>query len=337
MTAFRLADLATHCGATLRGPADQLITHAASIDDAGPEALSFIVSSRYADQLAQTRAGAVIVRPELAEGHSGAVLVADDPYVCWAKATTLLHPAPVAEPGCHPSAHIDPSAKVDPSASVGPLCSIGAGCQIGAGVALGPGCVVADQAQIGDHSRLIAQVHVGAGCQIGARVILHPGAVIGSDGFGMANDNGQWLKIPQLGRVIIGDDCEIGANSTIDRGALDDTILEVDVRIDNLVHIAHNVRIGAHTAIAACVGIAGSTQIGKHCQIAGASGIAGHLTLCDHVIITAMSTVLKSIDQPGAYGSGIPARPHSTWKRLLVRLGQLDDNHERLRRLEDRH
>ena len=317
MTAFRLADLATHCGATRRGPADQLITHAASLGNAGPEALSFIVSARYADQLAHTGAGAVIVPPDLAEAHAGSVLIAKDPYVCWAKATTLLHPPSHAEPGCHPSAHIDPSADVDPSAHIGPLCSIGAGCKIGAGTVLGPGCVVAERAQIGAHSQLIAQVHVGARCVIGQRVILHPGAVIGSDGFGMANDNGQWLKIPQLGRVIIGDDCEVGANSTIDRGALDDTVLDVDVRIDNLVHIAHNVHIGAHTAIAACV------------------GIAGHLTLCDHVVITAMSTVLKSIDQPGAYGSGIPARPHSTWKRLLVRLGQLDDHHERWRRLED--
>jgi len=334
MATLTLEELATHCEAMRRGPADQTITHAASLSSAGPEALSFIVSPRHADQLAETRAGAVIVPAELADRHTGSVLVADDPYVSWAKAATLLHPPPMAEPGCHPSAHIDAGATVHPSASVGPLCSIGPGCVIGAGVVLGPGCVVAEQAAIGDHSQLISQVHIGARCILGQRVIVHPGAVIGSDGFGMANERGRWIKIPQIGRAIIGDDCEIGANSTIDRGALDDTVLEADVRIDNLVHIAHNVRIGAHTAIAACVGIAGSTHIGRHCQIAGASGISGHLTLCDHVIITAMSTVLKSIDQPGAYGSGIPARPHSAWKRLLVRLGQLDDTHERLRRLE---
>ena len=324
MATVTLADLAITCGATLRGPGDQVLTHAASLRSAGPQALSFVVNPSHHRPLTETAAGAVIVPPSLADHRDGPVLIADDPYVSWARATALLHPLPPAEPGCHGSAQVADSASIDPSASIGPLCSIGANSHIEAGVILGPGCVVAEGAHIGAHSRLVAQVHLGAGCRLGQRVIVHPGAVIGSDGFGLANDRGHWIKIAQVGSVLIGDDCEIGANSTIDRGALDHTVLEEDVRIDNLVHIAHNVHIGAHTAIAACVGIAGSTRIGRHCQIAGASGIAGHLTLCDHVIITAMSTVLKSIDQPGAYGSGIPARPHSQWKRLLVRLSQLD-------------
>jgi UDP-3-O-[3-hydroxymyristoyl] glucosamine N-acyltransferase len=199
---------------------------------------------------------------------------------------------------------------------------------------IGPGCVLEAGCVVGADSRLVARVFLGRDTQLGERVLVHPGVVIGADGFGLAFDRDHWIKVPQMGRVRIGHDCEIGANTTIDRGAIEDTVLEDDVRLDNQVQIAHNVQIGAHTAIAGCVGIAGSTRVGRYCMIAGASGVAGHLEICDKVVITAMSTVLDSITEPGEYGSGIPARAHARWKRTLVRLGQLDDWVRRLRRIE---
>jgi UDP-3-O-[3-hydroxymyristoyl] glucosamine N-acyltransferase len=329
-----LKALADRFGLTLRGDPDHRVGAPATLAAAGPENVSFLANPAYAVHLADCRAGAVIIGKGLAERWSGNALISDNPYASWAKIAAHLSPEPAAEPGTHPSAVVADDASVDSSASIGPQASIGARARIGRNVTVGPGCVISDDAVIDDDSRLVARVYIGPDCRLGKRVLVHPGVVIGADGFGLAMEAGHWIKVPQLGAVVIGDDCEIGANTTIDRGAIEDTELAEDVRLDNQVQIAHNVRIGAHTAIAGCVGIAGSTHIGRYCMIAGACGIGGHLTICDKVIVTAMSTVLDSITEPGEYGSGIPARPHARWKRILVRLGQLDDWVRRLRRLE---
>lgn len=334
MQTTTLKALADRFGLTLRGDPDHRVGSLATLTAAGPGDVSFLANPSYVRHLADCRAGAVIIGPALADRWSGNALVSDNPYASWAKIAAYLHPPPTAEPGTHPSAVVAEGAEIDPTASIGPHASIGAGSRIGRNVSIGPGCVLADDVVVGDDSRLVARTYVGPGCRLGQRVLVHPGVVIGADGFGLAMDAGHWIKVPQLGAVVIGDDCEIGANTTIDRGAIENTELAEDVRLDNQVQIAHNVRIGAHTAVAGCVGIAGSTRIGRYCMIAGACGIGGHLTICDKVIVTAMSTVLDSITEPGEYGSGIPARPHARWKRILVRLGQLDDWVRRLRRLE---
>jgi len=332
-----LKALADRFGLTLRGDPDHRVGSLATLSAAGPEDVTFLANPAYTGQLADCQAGVVIIGEALAERWPGNALVSDNPYASWAKVAAFMHPPPPAAPGIHPSAVVADDAEIDSTASIGPHVSIGAGTRIGRNVIVGPGCVLGDQVTVGDDSRLVARAYIGENCRLDARVLIHPGVVIGADGFGLAMDAGHWIKVPQLGAVIIGDDCEIGANTTIDRGAIEDTELAEDVRLDNQVQIAHNVRIGAHTAIAGCVGIAGSTRIGRYCMIAGACGIGGHLSICDKVIVTAMSTVLDSITEPGEYGSGIPARPHARWKRILVRLGQLDDWVRRLRRLERNH
>lgn len=336
MQSITLKELADRFGLTLRGDPQHRVRSPATLATAGPTDLSFLANPAYARDLGKCRAGAIIIGESLAERWAGNALISNNPYASWARAAGLLQPQRSSAPGVHPSAVISEGAEVDTDSSIGPHVSIGRGSRIGPGVTIGPGCVIGEDVAVEADTRLVARVFIGDGCRLGKRVIVHPGAVIGADGFGLAMESGHWIKVPQLGAVVLGDDCEIGANTTIDRGAIEDTELAEDVRLDNQVQIAHNVRIGAHTAIAGCVGIAGSTQIGRYCMIAGACGIGGHLTICDQVIITAMSTVLDSIDEPGEYGSGIPARPHSRWKRTLVRLGQLDDWIRRLQRLEKR-
>ncbi|NBB94058.1 MAG: UDP-3-O-(3-hydroxymyristoyl)glucosamine N-acyltransferase [Gammaproteobacteria bacterium] len=336
MQGTTLKSLADRFGLELRGEGGHEVRSLATLASAGPDDISFLANPAYARQLPQCRAGAIIIHETLAERWSGNALVSANPYASWARIAGFLSPRRRAAPGRHASAAIDEAAEVDASASIRAHASIGAGARIAAGVEIGPGCVIEEGAVIGEGSRLVARVYLGRQCRLGKRVLVHPGAVIGADGFGLAMEAGEWMKVPQLGNVLIGDDCEIGANTTIDRGAIEDTELAEDVRLDNQVQIAHNVRIGAHTAIAGCTGVAGSTRIGRYCLIAGACGIGGHLDICDKVVITAMSTVLDSIDEPGEYGSGIPARPHGGWKRILVRLGQLDDWARRLRRLEKR-
>ncbi len=331
---FRLEELAAALGLELRGEAGRAIRNVATLEKAGPDDAAFLANPAYRPLLASTEAGAVLMQAEQARHFTGNVLISANPYADWARLIEYLRPQPSQTPGVHASAIIAADAEIGDGVSIGALTAIGSGARIGVNVVIGPGCVIGDGVEIGADSRLVGQVYIDAAARLGRRVVVHPGVVIGSDGFGLAMAQGRWRKVPQIGSVRIGDDCEIGANTTIDRGAIEDTVLAEDVRIDNQVQIAHNVHIGAHTAIAGCVGIAGSTRIGRYCMIAGASGIAGHLEICDSVIITAMSTVLDSIDQPGEYGSGIPARPHGRWKRLLVRLGQLDDWARRLRRVE---
>lgn len=331
---LRLGELAERFELTLSGDPEHRIRGLNTLAAAGSDQLTFLANPAYIPQLKRCRAGAVILGQAQAGRFDGNALISTNPYVSWARVAAFLHPAPGQQPGQHPSAVVAAGCRIADSASIAAQASIGAGCTIGERAVVGPGCVLEPGCTIGADARLVARVFVGQDCQLGERVLVHPGAVIGADGFGLAFDRDHWIKVPQMGRVIIGNDCEIGANTTIDRGAIDDTVLEDDVRLDNQVQIAHNVRIGAHTAIAGCTGIAGSTRIGRYCMIAGACGIAGHLEICDKVVITAMSTVLDSITEPGEYGSGIPARPHARWKRILVRLGQLDDWARRLRRVE---
>lgn len=323
-TSVRLGDLADQLGVELVGDPAIEVGSAATLSTARSDQVAFLANPRYRAQLPATRAAAVILAPQDRDLCPTAALLAADPYVAWCRLLSLWYAPPIACPDIAPSAIIDPAARIDPGAEIGPNAIVGAGASIAAGVIVGPGCVIEDDVCIGAASRLVARVFIGRGCVLGERVLIHPGAVIGADGFGLAMHGGRWQRLPQIGAVRIGDDCDIGANTTIDRGAVEDTVIGCDVRIDNQVQIAHNVTIGDHTAIAGCVGIAGSTRIGRNCLIAGACGIAGHLEICDRVVITAMSTVLDSITEPGPYGSGIPARPMRAWQRTLVRLKQLD-------------
>ncbi|HEY4528811.1 MAG TPA: UDP-3-O-(3-hydroxymyristoyl)glucosamine N-acyltransferase [Luteimonas sp.] len=323
-TMFTAAALAERFGLSLRGDGDAVVESVATLAGAGPRQLSFLSNPRYRGQLAGSSAGVVVVRGDDAEGLERTLLVARDPYVAFAKIAALFDPAPVASPGVHPSAVVDPSAEVDPGAEIGPLACIGARSRIGAGAIVGPGCIIGEDCVVGDGSRLVARVTLVRRVRLGERVLVHPGAVLGADGFGLAMDAGRWIKVPQQGGVRVGDDCEIGANTTIDRGAIEDTVLEEDVRLDNQIQIAHNVRVGAHTAMAGCVAVAGSTTIGRYCLIGGAAGIVGHITICDRVTITAMALVTASIDAPGEYSSGTPLMDNRSWRRSAARFRQLD-------------
>ena len=326
--------IAGQLGLELRGNDDVRIGGVASLAAAGPDQLTFLANPRYRDQLASSRAGVVILRPADAEDHAGTALLAADPYVAYARAAALFEVREAAAPGIHPSAVVDPAAEVDPGAHVGPLATIGPRTKIARGAVIGPGCTVGEDCDIGEGTELVARVSLVRRVRIGARTVVHPGAVLGADGFGLAMDKGQWIKVPQLGGVRIGDDCEIGANTTIDRGAIDDTVLEDNVRLDNLLQIAHNVHVGAHTAMAGCVGIAGSTKIGRYCMLAGQVGVAGHLEICDKVTVMAKSMVSHSITEPGEYASGIPATPARDWRRNAVRIRQLDTLARRISALE---
>lgn len=330
----RLAELAAYVGAELRGSGEKRIHGVATLGQAGAHDISFLANARYKKQLRTTAAGAVIVAPQNAEDCLVDAIIARDPYVAFAKIAELLNPLPAFEPGVHPTAVVHAGARLAAGVHVGAQAVIGQDVDIDEGTYIGPGCIIEDHVRVGPRGRLVARVTLCHGTQIGARTLIHPGVVIGSDGFGQANDGGRWIKVPQLGKVIIGDDVEIGANTTIDRGALEDTRIEDGVRLDNLIQVAHNVVIGAHTAIAACTGIAGSAKIGRHCAIAGGVGIAGHLELADGVQVTAMSLITHSIREPGVYSSGVPFQDNHLWQKNCVRFKQLDDMARRLKALE---
>jgi len=325
---FRAGDLAERFDLALRGDPGRVVEGVGTLAGAGPASLSFLANPRYRGQLATTAAGLVVMREHDAEGYAGDVLLAADPYVAFARIAALFDQTPAHEPGIHPTAVVDPDAVVDPAAWIGPLACIGAGSTVADGAWIGPGCVVGEDCEIGAGSRLVARVTLVRRVRLGRRVLVHPGAVLGADGFGLAFDRAaaepHWIKVPQLGGVQVGDDCEIGANTTIDRGAIEDTVLGPDVRLDNQIQIAHNVRVGAHTAMAGCVAVAGSTTIGRYCMIGGAAGIAGHLEICDRVVVTAMSLVTHSIREPGEYSSGTPLMDSRSWRRNAVRFKQLD-------------
>jgi UDP-3-O-[3-hydroxymyristoyl] glucosamine N-acyltransferase len=320
-----LGELAVRFGCELRGDPDLRIEAVAPLGSAGPGTLSFLSNPKLAAQLAQTRASAVVLDAKSAAASPVPVLVSSNPHALFARIASLLYPDPPPRPGIHPTAVIDPAAAIDPSSEIGAHAVIGRDTVIGPCCVVGPACLIGAQVRIDAHCRLVARVTLGDRVRLGARVLIHPGAVLGADGFGYARDGVHWLKVPQIGAVVIGDDVEIGANTTIDRGAIGDTVIAEGVKLDNQIQIGHNVQIGAHTAIAGCTGISGSTRIGARCMIAGACGIAGHLVICDDVVITGFAMVSGSISKPGIYSSGIPIEPMRRWKRVVSRLKLLAD------------
>ena len=330
---MRLRELAARLGAAFDGDGERNLDCVATLAKAGPAQLSFFANRRYRQQLIDSDAGAVVLAPADRGLFPGAALLSDNPYLTFARAAALLHPAPAPPPGWHPQASVHESVTLGVDVRIEAGAVIEAGARLGARVVIGAGCHVGEDVRIGEDTRLAPRVTLLAGTQLGARCLIHPGAVLGADGFGLANDRGVWVKVPQLGRVVVGDDVEIGANTTIDRGALDDTVIGNGVKLDNLIQVAHGVRIGDHTAIAACVGISGSTVIGRHCVVGGGVGFVGHLEVCDGVTITGMSMVAQSITRPGVY-SGIPAEEARRWRRNIGRFHQLDELARRLLRLE---
>lgn len=338
MVEVRSADLAAQLGGELIGDAAWPIRGIAALEAAGAHDISFLAGARYLPQLQQSAAGCVIVAPAQREAVASrrCAILSADPYLGYARLTQWwarqLRPALV--PGVHVSAVIEPGAQVHEEAQIGALAFVGRGAVIGRGASVGAQCHVGADAVIGEDTRLAPQVVVGERCRIGERCILHSGAVIGADGFGFAPHEGRWHKIEQLGAVVIGDDVEIGANSCVDRGALRDTVLEQGVKLDNLVHIAHNCHIGAHTAMAACVGIAGSTRIGAHCTFAGQAGVVGHVQICDHVHVGAACAVTRSITKPGSYGGMFPFDENGVWDKNAATLRQLYALRNRVRALE---
>lgn len=329
-----LKTLAEHVGARIHGDPDCLIGSVATLQGADANAISFLTNPRYRKYLQQTRAGAVILCEQDVEHCPVNALVVDNPHAAYARIATLFEQHGRSQQGIHPSAEVAADAEVDASAWIGPHTVIGAGVRIGAHCYIGPNCVLEHGVQIGENCTLVANVTVYHQCTLGKRVNLHAGVVIGSDGFGFAHDKGHWIRVPQLGSVRIGDDVDIGANTTVDRGAIEDTVIEEGVKLDNQIQVAHNVRIGAHTVMAGCVGIAGSTTIGKHCAIGGGVGILGHLEITDGVTVTATSLVTKSIKIPGVYSSGTPLEPNEQWHKNFARFKQLDQMARRLKALE---
>ena len=350
-----LAELIQRFGGTVVGDAQRAVLGLAPLDVAGPDQLAFVANPKYLAQVLSTRAAAVLISQtdldklgadpdSRLDERACAFIVTPNPYAYFARVAQLFAAAamPKVSAGIHPSAVVDPGAKVAASASIGPHVTIEAGAVIGERVRIDAHSFVGHGAVIGDDSRLYPHVTIYHGCKLGERAIVHSGAVIGADGFGFAPDffgegdaqSGEWVKIPQVGAVTIGPDVEIGANTTIDRGAMADTVIEQCVKIDNLVQIGHNCRIGAYTVIAGCAGIAGSTTIGRHCMIGGAVGIAGHVTLADRVIVTAKSGVSKSLLKPGIYTSAFPAVPHGDWNKSAALLRNIDKLRERIKALE---
>jgi UDP-3-O-[3-hydroxymyristoyl] glucosamine N-acyltransferase len=323
---YSLGEIASRIGAELHGDPSCVITGVAPLASAGAGQITFLGNRKLASLLPRTRASAVILAASDLASCPVHALVAKEPYVAYVRAAQLLHPEPEFTPGVHALASVAASASLGAGVAVGPCAVVGERVRLGDNVYVGPGCVIGDDVEIGRDSRLIANVTICNGVSIGQRVRLHPGVVIGADGFGLAREEGgRWLKIPQLGRVIIHDDVEIGANSAVDRGAIGDTVIEEGVKIDNLVQIGHNTVVGAHTAIAGCAVIAGSVRIGKRCMIGGAVAIAGHIDITDDVVITGMSGVPNSIRSPGTYSSGMPVTDNRTWLRNTVRLRHLDE------------
>lgn len=331
---FTLAELARQVGGSVRGDATVVLERVAPLTKAGPGDIAFVAASGYRRQLRETRASAVILRSADAEDYTGNALVAANPQLSFAHVAAILHPPDQMPSGCDPSASVSPEAVVAGSAHIGPQVVIEAGAVIGEGVVIGPACVIGRRARIGADCRLHAHVVIAHDCVLGARCQLQSGAVIGSDGFGYARDGEHWVSVPQLGRVVIGNDVDIGANTTIDRGTLEDTVIGDGVKLDNLIQIAHNVQIGEHTAMAGCVGVAGSAVIGKRCTIGGGVGIAGHLTVGDDVHVTGMSLVGSSLESGQVYSSSLSAVPAGSWRRNVVRLRQLDELVRRVKELE---
>ncbi len=331
----KLGSLATRFGCELVGDPDAEVSRVATLANAGPGAISFLANPVYRSQLGATNATAVILKETEAEACAVAALITDDPYLTFARIATLLYPRAQPEPGIHASAVVESGADVDASAQVAALAYIAEGSTIGANVYIGPGCVIGKGCSVGAGSHLSANVSLVEDVQIGCRALVHPGVVLGADGFGHKATETGWLKVPQVGGVRIGDDVEIGASTTIDRGAIDNTIIEDGVRLDNQIQIAHNCRIGAHTVIASGTGVSGSTSIGKRCVIAGMTGFVGHISVCDDVVITGAAVVTKTITEPGVYSSSFPAEKDRDWKRKVARFRRLENLVGRVAALEE--
>lgn len=334
MLSYKLAEIAALLGGKVLGDGDVRISGISTLERAQADQISFLTNSKYRAQLASTQAGALILGEADAQASDLPRIIAQNPYAYFARVSALLNPLPEVKPGVHPSALVGGGAQIDPSASIAATAVIGAEAVIGAHTVIGAGCCIGDRVMIGSYVRLYPRVVIYHDCVIGDNLIAHSGAVIGADGFGIAMDEGRWIKIPQIGRVVIGNDVEIGANTTIDRGALDDTVIGDGVKLDNQIQIAHNVRIGAHTAIAGCVGIAGSTTIGKYCQIGGSAGILGHLKIADRVVISSFTLVGKSIREAGVYAGIFPFSKLDEWKKNAVHLRHLDEMSNRIKALE---
>jgi UDP-3-O-[3-hydroxymyristoyl] glucosamine N-acyltransferase len=335
-TGVELGALALQLGARLEGDPAAVIDAIGTLQSAGEGQLGFLSNPKYRKQLAGCRASAVLLREGVECPHDfpGARLWVADPYLAFARASRILHPLPPVEPGLHPSAVVDATAHVHPAAQIGPHVVIGAGARIDARAAIGSGCHIGSGVSIGEGTRLHPRVVVYDGCVIGRHCILHSGAVIGADGFGLAWAGERWEHVPQVGRVVIGDDVDVGANTTIDRGALEDTVIETGVKLDNQIQIGHNCVIGEHTAVAGCVGIAGSTRIGPRCRIGGASMISGHLEIAAGTEIAGGTAITRSITEAGVYASVFPFMPFAQWRRNAAQLRHLDDIARRMRALE---
>jgi UDP-3-O-[3-hydroxymyristoyl] glucosamine N-acyltransferase len=332
--AVTLAELVDRLGGELLGDGTRSIRQIAPLDRATADEIGFVAQTKYLAQLANTGAGAVILPPDARDACELPRILTPNPYLYFARVSALLNPPPRPPAGIHAAATVAPDAQVEADASIGPGAVVGAGARIGARSVIGPNCVVGDAATIGADCLLHANVTVYRGCTIGDRAILHSGCVVGSDGFGFAPDEGRWEKIPQIGRVVIGNDVEIGACTTIDRGALEDTVIEDGVKLDNLIQVAHNVTIGAHSAIAACTGIAGSTKIGRHCTIGGAAMIFGHIEIADGTRISTNTLITKSLPKAGTYTSALPFSEHEVWQKNAVHMRNLDKLVKRVKELE---
>ena len=330
--AWRLDEIVARLGGGLVGDPAVEVVQVAPVDSAAAGSITFLTNPKYRLALAETSASAVVLAPSAADLTTLPKIVHPNPYAYYARLVALLNPRPLPTSGAHPSAVL--ASAIPASASVGANAVIGQGVSVGERVVIGAGCVVGDHVVIGDDGFLHPRVTIAAGCCLGARVVVQSGAVIGGDGFGFAKEAGLWVKIPQIGRVILGDDVEVGANTTIDRGALEDTVIGNDVKLDNQIQIAHNVRIGDHTAIAGCVGIAGSTRIGSRCTIGGAAMIIGHLEIGDEVHVSAGTLVAKSLPRSGHYTGSFPLDSHQGWLKNAAKVRHLDDMHRRLRDLE---
>jgi UDP-3-O-[3-hydroxymyristoyl] glucosamine N-acyltransferase len=331
--ALTTGELARQLGVELQGDENLLLERVAPLDKSSAGALSFVSQSKYRKLLQHTGASAVIIRPQLLADCPVTALLAQNPYATYAHAAQLLYPAVRSNGEIHPAAVIGHHCHIDSSVSIGAHAVIGNNVTLAAGVIVGPGCFVGDDCSIGIESRLSPRSTLLQGVRMGERCLIHSGAVIGADGFGFANDAGVWIKIPQVGGVVIGDDVEVGANTTIDRGAIEDTVIGNGVKLDNQIQIAHNVRIGDHTAIAGCTGISGSTTIGSYCAIGGGVGIAGHLQIADRVTLTGTTFVTQSITESGSYSSGVPFEETGSWRRNYVRFRQLDQMAKQLQKL----
>lgn len=332
--AVRLDEIVARFGGELRGSGAIQVARILPLDLAEGGDLAFLANPKYRSQLATSRAAAVIMAEEQADWPAAAIIT-PQPYLYFARVSQWLNPPPELKAGVDPTAVI--CGRVDASAHVGPHCTVAEGASIGPGVVLGPGCHVGEGATIGANTRLMANVAIYAHSRIGARCLIHSGAVIGSDGFGFAREaDGAWVKIAQTGRVLIGDDVEIGAGTTIDRGALADTVIGDGVKLDNQIQVGHNVVIGAHTAMAGCVGIAGSAHIGARCTVGGGAIILGHLTIADDVDISAGTLVSKSISIAGTFTGTVPFLEHKQWLKNFSHLRNLEAMADKIRALEAR-